>query len=98
MSEGLEKVRLGLAGIGGEGRSGGAVVGIEAQLQLGGLGHASGVPRRVEDHIDMNLPDAGEAGELAFDVALDDVAHATARSSHGHGDGDLVATLWERLD
>src|ERR1700756_239733 len=57
---------------------------IKAQLQLGCIRHAAGVPRRIEDNLHVYLLHFRQAREFVFDVSLKDIAHATAGSSHGH--------------
>src|ERR1700683_3837225 len=69
----------------------GAVVHVEAELELGGFRHAAFVPRRIEDDIDLDFAHLGQGGEFALDFSLDHVRHCAAGRGQRHADRDPLA-------
>src|SRR5262249_21770026 len=64
---------------------------VKAQLQLGRVRHQARMPRRVKYNFHANFLHIGQTREPAFDVGLEDIAHAAAWGGHGHFHFDKIA-------
>src|SRR5713226_7427386 len=71
----------------------GAVIQVEAKLELSCVRHEAGMPWRIEHDFNMNFLDTGQPREPALHVGLEHVTHSTTRSSHGHFDMNPVHAL-----
>src|SRR5215469_18852025 len=52
-----------------------ALLQVQAELQASRVGHAAGVPRRVEDDVHVDFFDLRKRAQFAFDVGFQHIAH-----------------------
>src|SRR5947209_9310946 len=63
---------------------------VDAELQLGRLGHAVLVPGRLPDDHDLDRGDVGQRPQLALDIAGERAGDRTGRRGQRHADDHLA--------
>src|SRR5260370_18486181 len=71
----------------------GALIQVEAKLELSCVRHEAGMPWRIEHDFNMNFLDTGQPRELGLYVAFEHVAHTASGSRHGHLDTNAIPAL-----